>query len=59
MIGMLWKVVMFFFWGGRGGGPRKGLNLFQTLKGQVKFVLAPLANIFNKCYKKAVFMKNK
>ncbi len=36
----------------------RDLNFFQTLKG-VKFFHASPANIFNKCYKKAVFIKKK
>ncbi len=40
------------------GNKEKGLIIFQNLKGGGEnFFHASLANIFKKCYKKAVFMK--
>ncbi len=46
-----WGREVNYFGSRRGGG-----NFFQTLKGGLNFFHASLANIFNKCYKKAVFM---
>ncbi len=39
-------------------GQGEQLHFCQILKGVLNFVHAPLAHIFNKCYKKVVFRKN-
>ncbi len=41
-----------------GSGQGGRVIFFQTLEGGLIFAHASLANIFNKCYKKAIFMKN-